>query len=317
MMKLRKTIIALAGALLLAGLMSSGQGHPSVSHAAESGRMGAIAEPGLSTDGATLNQRISDWIGRLAEHEEFAAWKQAEYQVYPLGPGMHGWLVLLTKGAEDVGYLVVSATETGEPILSEYGTGSQSLFSMNTLYSSLVQHELIPSSVLPEQFEQWDRISIDRYYIHPMLAVWKVGISGEPNRYVDAKTGQILTIGDDEWRAQLSKFQNDPTAGIAGSVWQPQPSVSAAEAFDPYYRIVWITHEPLDVSNPKQLLDWFADNVKMTYVSEWYDEAYLVPVALTGYQIWDGITTYVGFDQEGNRYVPFETLSRYGSFYEN
>ena len=97
---------------------------------------------------------VNQWITELSEQEEFADWRSrtVEWNRQTLGPGLHGWIVLITDHGQELGYLVVTSDPANAYHLTEYGHGEYPLFSEHTLYHSLVQHELIDSSVSFEQF---------------------------------------------------------------------------------------------------------------------------------------------------------------------
>ena len=120
----------------------------------------------------------------------------AKWNSYPLGPGTHGWVILFSDQGREVGYMIVQATESGEFRLMEYGTGSSPLFSLTTLYRSLVQQELIPSTTLFEDFVQNETIPFDRLYTSTLTSVWKVTLD-DKTYYLDAKSGELLPLTKD------------------------------------------------------------------------------------------------------------------------
>jgi hypothetical protein len=70
-----------------------------------------------------FEQAVNGWIAELSKQPELADWRHAKWRRQPLGPGMHGWIVLITEHEKTIGYLVVSIDDAGNFQLSEYGQG--------------------------------------------------------------------------------------------------------------------------------------------------------------------------------------------------
>ncbi|WP_152394333.1 hypothetical protein [Paenibacillus guangzhouensis] len=267
-------------------------------------------------DQQMLASHVEGWIQDLSKHAPFTVWKGAEYTISPLGPGLHSWLVQLTKQNKELGYLIVSATESQQLTLSEYGVGPSPLFSTNTLYLSLVQHGIIPSSIKRNQLLTTERLHIQRYYLHPMLAVWRVEPQDQPATYYNAKTGEQLLITDQEWDKQKNTLsQGSPMEAGMQEVIQPNKNAQPIASFDPFERINWLTHAPLEIKNAANLSSKLDQKARITYVSNWYQDTYLIPLAVSGYQTW-GNVTYIMVHDEGARWIPFQSLAAYGKFYK-
>src|SRR5690348_15386622 len=54
-----------------------------------------------------LNRNIDLWIQHLGQENSFKNWTGAHWTSYPLGPGTHGWVVIIEQGKQQVGYLIV------------------------------------------------------------------------------------------------------------------------------------------------------------------------------------------------------------------
>ncbi len=151
----------------------------------------------------------------------FEAWQGAITRVYPLGPGVHGWIVHISKDGKDAGYMVINAREDGTFELAEYGTGEHPLFSLITLYQSLMQQAIIPSTVTYAQFASFYKA--ERWYKDAFHALWKLQLDGK-NLIFDAKTAEQLPLQDKEILAETPveeppSFTPDPkileTASVA------------------------------------------------------------------------------------------------------
>lgn len=313
----RMIVIMLASLWILLGFDKVSV--PSTIHAAVSVSQSVYStqgytELGQGIDHAELVSHIDHWKNDLSKNDPFKEWQHASYSIYPLGPGTHGWLVLLSKQEKEIGYMIISASEDHELTLAEYGVGPNPLFSINTLYPSLVQHELISSSMKPEQLFQQSDITIERYYLHPMLALWRVEPAGKPASYIHAKTGEVLLITDAKWKAQEqviahASHHNKPMTTTAA------PSVQTIPPFDPFEKMYWLTHDPLTFQQTSQLTKQIDRKAKITYVSNWFKDSYMVPVSISGYQHW-GDDTYLMMEEEGTRWIPYQSLQRFGNFYK-
>jgi hypothetical protein len=272
---------------------------------------------GIGTDngdisGASFDSQIEAWIGSLSARDEFRSWLGAKWSRYPLGPGMHGWLILLHKEGKEIGYLVVGSTEDGKLKLTEYGAGDSPLFSLNTLYRTLVQLELIRTDTDPIVYLQSSPVPPDRLYFSPLHAVWKVKRESEWI-YIDAKTGELLPLSDQSF---LSLQPYDPAAALPN----PLPRMARSlllSSFDPFDNTFWIDGKPLSLTSASELLASVGpERQSVTFTANLYGKTVLVPLAVTGYHDWGGNLPYVRLEHEGERYVPFDVLAQYGSFYQ-
>lgn len=264
-----------------------------------------------SNDAASLDAQIETWIRSLSAEEAFRHWQGARWSRYPLGPGMHGWLVLLHKDGKEIGYLVVGATEDGKLRLTEYGAGDNPLFSMNTLYRSLIQHELIRPDTDLALYLKSSPPPPERLYFGPLHAVWKLQHEREWI-YLDAKTGERLPLSAQSF-LPLQPF--NPSAALPEAIPQLTRSI-AISPFDPFDNTYWISDTPLPVASARDLLATIgAESPPVTFTANLYGKTVLVPLAVTGYHDWSGSTPYIRLEQEGERYVPFDVLLQYGSFH--
>jgi hypothetical protein len=147
----------------------------------------AANKPAEEDQQGDLEKKIQGWITALTAEKDFASWKNARWDITPLGPGTHSWLVSVTGGKEDAGYLIVAQKEDGSYTLVEYGSGTYPLFSLQTLRQSLLRRGLMDS--LTESHECTE--SATRFYIRDLEAFWKVTCGGN-TIFFDAKTGEEL-----------------------------------------------------------------------------------------------------------------------------
>jgi len=270
-----------------------------------------------------LNKAIQQWVAALTQEKGFEAWKNAKWASLPVGPGTHNWLVIIRKDQIEVGYMIVGALEDGKHYkLIEYGLGTQPLYGFEPLYRSLVQQELIDSSITYASFVKNLPKNIERLYLGPLAAFWKMTI-GVDIYYFDAKTGELLP---DLSNALLPKISPTPAPASSSSdeliesnefvhstVHVKQTVVRAS--FDPWDNPSWITEKPLSVASQTDLKDTLIQSNPLTYVAKMYQNQAIFSFAVIGYQQWSTGQLYATLDQEGARYVPLSSLMRVGAFY--
>ncbi|MEB3100181.1 hypothetical protein [Ferviditalea candida] len=289
---------------------------PQTADTSDAGKSLSTPKP-LASQTDRFDQKVNLWISTLASQAEFSAWRNAQWTRYPLGPGNHGWVVILSKNGKDVGYLVVAASQSGEGLaLAEYGVGEYPLFSMSTLYTSLQERQLIPASMTLKQFASDNETRKSRIYLNPLHAVWLVSVGNDitnsPETYLDAKTGEIYPLSETEVKAS--------SAEIPALTYSPQQG-SIAESmtlpsFDPYTLLNWVKGKPMnlrDWNNLKQKLD---QQEKITFAAEIFGKHILIPFAVTGYHQWNEGEPYVQLEQEGARFIPFHSVARWGAFFQ-
>ncbi|TBL73354.1 hypothetical protein [Paenibacillus thalictri] len=255
----------------------------------------------------TMDASVNEWKSTIAKEKGFEQWKNANWTSYPLGPGTHGWVVILKKGSDEVGYMIVQAVEDGTYRLSEYGSGKYPLFSLSTLYRSMVQQELIDISYA--KFSQAKELQGERLYFNPLQAVWKVRLK-DKTYIIDAKTGELLPV-----HAAALPQETASTNGLTKS----QSSHTILErlelpGFDPYEKLPWVKGKPLEVDTFATLKSLLAEKQKLTYVAYLYGYEVNVPLAVTGYHTWT-TGAYMLVDQDGPRAVHYDSLPSSARFY--
>jgi hypothetical protein len=280
------------------------------------------------SDEFPLDKQIQIWIQTLAKEAKFTAWENAEWQSHPLGPGMHGWVVLIYSKGQEAGYLIVHSTPDGGLQLSEYGVGSNPLFSLNALNRTMVQHELIPSHSSDQGFLQDSGLLAERIYINSFQAVWKLH-NKDNVYYFDAVTGEAFPITsknieqlwnemkqpDGEQSEKQKITQGDKQ--IDNQNDSPKLVKSALHpAFDPFEQINWITNDPLVINGAQDLIDAVTkEKNKITYTASIFDDNALIPLAVVGYHHWDLGKSYIALEHLGTRYIPYTIVRKQGEFY--
>lgn len=270
-----------------------------------------------------LETQVTGWIEGLAIDPAYSRWRGAVRSVYPLGPGTHTWLVTLHgNGDEIIGYMIVSEHPDAQRYsLDEYGTGENPLYSMNTLYQSLIQHELIDPRITYEAFWQNDNlIRKSRIYLGPLMTFWKITIRHD-SLYLDAKTGELMPNLDD---------YVDQVANLtAMSPWILQLDKTVVVAsFDPFERTNWLRKDSPTLQDAVSLMTMLDRRERVTFVSKRLDGKLTYALAVTGYDQWlvrtdSGGTTatssgtgdlYVHIDHDGDRVIPLRVLLQIGRF---
>lgn len=269
-------------------------------------------EPAASTPGeTTFDQQVTRWIQTLSQEKGFEAWSGARWDSYPLGPGTHGWLVLVRNGQKEVGYLIVGDAEAGQYRLLEYGSGGKPLFGMETLYQSLIQLGLILEATPFETFrsDMLPSLYADRLYAPPLQAAWKL-VLADQTYWLDAKSGEKLPDLEDAF-AQAAADQDN------GEV-TPDLTVTdrlLSEPFDPFERPVWIMGKPLESPAFADIRKRLLAGEQIAFSGKWFGGKVIYPLAVTGYHMWTGNVCYLGFDQEGTRFAPYQAALQLGRLY--
>lgn len=296
------------------------QSSDSRSKAAVTGPAPASTPKAAPVKEASLEDKVNEWIHALAKEKGFEAWSSAQWDKYPLGPGTHEWLILLhgKNNQQDVGYLVVGATEQGGYQLIEYGTGSNPLFSLNTLYHSMVQLELIPKHLSYAIFigDQLRSFNPERLYIVPLQAAWRLTKDGK-TWYIDAKTGRKLPDLSGVFSAGTTSSKA-ATGAKPGN--QPVPRILQRlekEPFDPFENTGWVHGKPLPSESFDEIRKLLLlENRRITYSGKWFGGKAVYPLAVTGYHVWDTEGPFVRLDHDGGpRFVRFAEAGLLGHYY--
>ncbi|MDF2669922.1 MAG: hypothetical protein K0R67_2228 [Paenibacillus sp.] len=327
MNKLRLAVTSLIlGTALYAGLSSlQSRGKPLAVYGEASSATVTAPVPSpqylIAVPAQDIDEQIQRWIDSLSVQKGFEAWKKAKWTRYPLGPGSHGWIVILqTSEQEELGYLVVSATQDGQLALTEYGAGASPLFSMTTLYRTLMQQELIADSYTFEQFITSPPMDIQRLYYSPLHAVWHIAADAgrqSVDYFLDAKTGEQLPLKD----TSFSRWNTSEASGdsiVMTNLSGPSDLLQEVErpGFDPFHNTYWLQGKPLAIADLNQLHTALQQQDNIVYAAKLYNKQVLAPFAVIGYTLWSGSTQpFVRLEQEGSRYIPLQELLENGFFF--
>jgi len=256
-----------------------------------------------------LAEAVNQFIEHVAAQAGFESWRQASWTSQPLGPGTHGWIILLQSGGQEIGYMVVHAAGPDTYRLTEYGLGPYPLFSLQTLYRSLVQLELISSDY-----------TLERLYLDPLHAVWQVTARDQQAPgivYIDAKTGEQLPLDS------IGIAHPNPMPPLAGLVKpftnvQPAHTITASEQlppFDVYGRLSWVGKTPPAAPPFDTLKEWLAEGQRVVVTTEPFGKRIMVPFPVTGYQVWSGGEAFIRVQQDDDRFIPFSLLQESGAFF--
>lgn len=263
-----------------------------------------------------FEQAVEEWIEALAAEPEFARWRDAQWERYPLGAGMRGWVVILSDQQGECGYLVISGYPDGQFQLAEYGAGPYPLFSEQTLNSSLALTEQ------PEGAIAYTGLYMERHYYSPLQHVWRV-ITADGELILDAKTGERFELRQQDGTAygEETGYAETDEGGIGSLVNAgPYASLDAAAytpEFDPYYDLGWIAEDGVNIKDLQQLQALLDQQTTLTFVSSAYGGQITTAYAVTGYHQWKGGPPYIALynDFSGSRYVPAEYVMRTGEFH--
>jgi hypothetical protein len=199
--------------------------------------------------------------------------------------------------------------------LMEYGHGPQPLFSLNTLYQSMMQQALIDTSLAFAAFTADTNWIKERFYIHALESFWRI-TRGTEVYYLDAKTGEVLlnSIKPLETSAQLLSASASPEILTSQMPAQLKKSI-VTSSYDPFDKPSWVNGKPLFVESMDDLKLAIQMHPKLTYMSKLYHKKLISPYALTGYHLWNEGLAYISLDNEGARYLPLTLLLKVGAFY--
>ncbi|PZE20916.1 hypothetical protein [Paenibacillus xerothermodurans] len=246
---------------------------------------------------------VNQWIHNIAGEHGYSSWRQATWTSQPLGPGTHGWIIIVTSNGKTVGYMVIHAAEPDKPDsyrLTEYGHGDKPLFSLQTLHQALVQLELIHTSYQTE-----------RLYYAPLHTVWRVTSHGSEH-YADAKTGEILPL--DSFSSQSMPLH----ALDASTRLAPKHTIISSRqlsVFDPYERLPWASGEDVNYPSFGELQGELDARKRLTYAAAIFNGTITAPLAVTGYHKWSNQECFLLLEQNGQRAVPYEAAAILGKFY--
>ncbi|WP_342439585.1 hypothetical protein NSS79_12510 [Paenibacillus sp. FSL L8-0436] len=283
----------------------------------------ALASLAIKTQPST--ESLQDFtkltIRKLSADAPFTSWKEARTDYYPLGPGTHSWLVNIMDGGQRIGYLIVSATEQGGYMLSEYGTGTSGLpYSLTDLRQFLVQEELISS-------DYSGKLELTPLYAS-LLPVWKLTLD-HTDIYINASVPQVLPWSSDK-AEEVLKVQFDGVNTISGldSDWSPLQTYRSEGLDDPYADLQWLTSPKLKLDSAENFTVLLNQSGSLVFQSAGRNDTTGAPFMITGYQRWlpagsSGKTSgsspaivYAAAGPKGKRYLPLSALQQSGTLHQ-
>jgi hypothetical protein len=306
--------------LILISIMGSPENISVTNIKADIGQAIVKQIPPDASQATNLKGAVSEWVSALSKETGFEDWKTSKWESLPVGPGTHSWLIVIRKDRLEVGYMIVGAMEDGKHYkLLEYGLGRQPLFSLNTLYQSMMQLALINSSLSFKEFMQESSWSKERYYMNTLENFWRIN-RGTETYYLDAKSGELLLNSVNPLQetapsakpkvtkvSTLDELTNHHSAQMKESV--------VALSYDPFEKLSWINGKALTIQSMPDLKLALKQHPEMTYMAELYQPKIIYPFALLGYQLWSNGKAYIALDDDGARYIPLSSLLGAGSFY--
>ncbi|OAB32834.1 hypothetical protein [Paenibacillus glacialis] len=259
-------------------------------------------------------------VKQLSEQKVFSSWTHSELQYFPLGPGTHSWLVMVSQDQKELGYLIFTAknTNTQEYILSEYGTSPSVPYDLMALHQTLAELDMISTS----SSKHAHPTNIEPLYA-PLLPLWKVSFGHQETLYLNALTMDVLP-----WDESHLKKLNQQTTELTDARFSSKDDsftssqvVSRKGQKDPLDNLMWITTTPLSVFSDLDFESYINKHHSLIFTSPNRNDDVGGPFAISGFQKWNssqGEThpmVYAGTGLTGHRYVPFSILLNKGEFH--
>lgn len=244
-----------------------------------------------------------------------AHWKNADLDFYPLGPGTHSWLVQAEFEGKPIGYMIITVTEQGQMMLSEYGHGEQSPYNNELLGQTLDRQHVNLEALLAGGGE------LHLGYTLPLLTYWKVEQPNHPALYIDATNGDVLPS---EFLNLLEADSKQTSVSITDLSTTPSLSVDPLHlrpVFNPADNLLWITSKPVAADRAKDVIQ-HGENQEIVFSAGDRNVVYGGPLPVSGYQLWHTdqeaesiLYVALGGKSSIQRFVPLSTLQQDGHFY--
>ncbi|MEC0369113.1 hypothetical protein [Paenibacillus chibensis] len=259
---------------------------------------------------ASLRSFAEQAVSELSEQDSFKNWKQATLTYDPLGPGTHSWLATVSQNGKPVGYLILTSTDDGGYMLSEYGQDESMPYNTQALYNRLKQLGILTAGgKLPAG------VTISAQY-SALLPVWKVTLPGKKAAvYIHGITAEELPLG---------AVASDPVSGgltprsglhLTATTLPKQQRTS-----DPYDNLLWLTSPKLTFTGSGDLIRFVTtEEQSLVFTSPGHNANYGAPFAITGLHAWSsgdqgGTVLYAASGNGGNRFLPAASLMAHGEF---
>jgi len=250
----------------------------------------------IQSDQTEITKAAKQWHEQLMQQPSFSHWKNASLTISSLGPGTHGWLVLLKQKNEVVGYMIIHAVEQGGYALSEYGTGDPASLQILAEHSDQLIYAGPFHSIIPVSEEKNDAIA----YIEPFL------LEDFPIQKSDVEAAS-------KQHTQIGQGASKQPALFTG--------IDSVTYFSPYDVMPWLTTEPLNYSfeDDTSVEVMIELGSQLRYTTESWNNLVFSVYSITGYHEWNEFDLYLALQSENDqltRYIPYDTLMDQGLFYD-
>lgn len=243
---------------------------------------------------ADITKAAKQWHEQLAQQASFSQWKNASLSISALGPGTHGWLVLIKQKDDVIGYMIIHALEQGGFALSEYGTGDPASLQLITKHAESFTYYGPFHNIIPLTAD--GAIS----YIEPFL---------QEDFPIDATA--------------IEQAENEYTEIGHGASKQPAliTGMESIEYFSPYDVMPWLTTDPLNYKfeDDTSIEVMIELGSQLRYTTESWNDCIFSVYSITGYHEWNEFDLYIalqGENEQLTRYIPYATLMAQGLFYD-
>lgn len=308
-----------AAALLLAGCLfptgaalASGSSGASNSDAAiHSSLPASTAVYGLRQAAvpSSLQSFTETIVSELSKQDSFQNWKDAGISYDPLGPGTHSWLVTVSRDGKPVGYLILTSTDDGNYMLSEYGREDAMPFNAQALREQLKERGILrPGSKLAAG------ANVEARYF-TLLPVWKITQPGKSTIYLHAITGEELPMPSGREKAPLGGLASRKGLHLTSTMLPKQQRTS-----DPYDNLLWLQSPKLSLTGSQDLLQAMRDGrSSLVFTSPGRNADFGAPFVVNGLHAWQVAgtrkeTLYAATGPNGTRLLPASELMARGEF---
>lgn len=253
---------------------------------------------------------------KLADSEPFKAWKTAKQEIEALGPGTHGWLVRVKDGDKEIGYMIITSSEDGGYVLSEYGAAEDGIpYSLTELRRFLAQKGIISLTGLSGA-----SFNAAAQYL-PLLPYWKVTIDGSV-LYLNALHPEILPWNEEQAQAAAKSAAEKGSFGLQyrnlREGYAPNPAVIASNEDNPYSNLGWLSSPSTAVPEARDFPALLQSGRGLVYrQAGGANELSGGPLLITGYQQWNppgsAATGSLYAAAGGSRFLPLDALRSGGT----
>ncbi|WP_228728140.1 hypothetical protein [Brevibacillus composti] len=263
-------------------------------------------QPSASAEEAGWDERFRTQVGEwkntiVAQDPQFKEWRDAQIEVQTLGTNQHQWLISLSRGSKQVGYMVIgevmptdTAAAPPQFVLLEYGLGEYILFD-----DTFAPREIAAEPVY------------DGFASH-----WLVSLPQHGKQVIDAKTGERYLSTTQAEEPVMSSLREQDLA-VPGQQLTATRIVRSEETH-PFDDISWFV--PLvraAEESPRLSWEdlWQRDTDKMTVAVRLYHSEVLSPFSVGSLHVWNHHKPYVGVWDEGLRFLPYAYVQKVGKFH--